>query len=294
MSRGILLPGTGLKARVSMIAKGVDEALVKLTHVKGTHRIQLSDLDDDIVFNLETMSATYPEYEKVIGAGSFVDLDGDGQARGFEWKPIGIGSGYLKQCGDIARLLDTGRPKSEREKTGMVVRAFTGDDTRPVVFDFPGWPGAVLFVMPHKTVAGFSRETAQLLAPAVKGSVAALRAHSTRWLQVAKAATSDEERAHAVAKAKEFQDRVASLLQTAPIQAIGKQKQEQKPEQVAEQKPDWQAAEEAAADAQDEAKAKAEAEPTPEPEDEAQDDEPAPGPKVKRRKIKVGQKVAAE
>ncbi len=120
-------------------------------------------------------------------------------------------------------MLDNGRPKSEREKTGMVVRAFTGDQTRPVVFDFPGWPGAVMFVMPMKLSGGISQETAALLAPAVRGSIAALKAHSTRWLQVAKAATTEHRRVEADHQGEGVSgSRLRHLMQTAPIQAIGK------------------------------------------------------------------------
>jgi hypothetical protein len=281
MSQGLLIASEGLKARLSMIAKG-EQRVIKVTHVKGTHRAQLSDVEGDIVFNLETVSVTYPDYEKVIGTDSFVDLDEDGKPRGLEWKPIGIGSVYLKQCGDIAKLLNNGIPKGEREKSdgGMVVRAFTGDSSRPVVFDFPDYPGAVLAVMPLKVSSGsLSRETAALLAPAVKGSIAALRAHSTRWLQVANAATNDADREAAIAKSQEFKQRIAKLMASAPVTQIGRGKDQQPEPDPAEQHE------------RDTFVPPPEPQPEAEPEEQQPEEQPVGGPKVTRRKVKV-QKAA--
>jgi hypothetical protein len=289
LNSGVLIQAEGLKPRLAMLAKA-NEAKVKLAHVKGTQRVQMSDVLGDVQFNLELVTATYPDYEKIVGPGSFVDLDEDGKARGGEWRPIGIGSGYLKQCGDIARLLDNGRPKDQREKTGMVVRAFTGDPTKPIVFDFPGWPGAILLVMPVKmSNPALSKETAALIAPAVKGSIAALKAHSTRWLQVAKEATTDEARAEAIAKSKTFQDRIRALMDAAPVPQIGKQKpgEDEKPAEA--ETPQAEAEQQQAEPQETPEQPDPEAEPKPEPEPEPTG--PVNGPKVTRRKVKV-QKAA--
>jgi hypothetical protein len=115
-----------------------------------------------------------------------------------------------------------------------------------------------------------SKETAALVGPAVKASIAALRAHSTRWLQVAKAATSDAEREAAIAKSKQFQERVATLMDTAPVPKIGKQAEAEAPAPEVQPEPEPQV------------------EPEPIAEEEPQPEEQAVGgPTVKRRKIRV-------
>ena len=145
------------------------------------------------------------------------------------------------------------------------------------MFDFSSWPGAILVIQPLK-LAGFDtrKETAELLAPAVRGSVAALRAHATRWLQRSEAAESEAEKAAALAKSAEFQARVAELSKRLPgLPAI-------------------------TAEPQPEPEAQSDSEPQPEPEDEpARDDQPSPddegdtfnetGPKVTRQRVNVRQ-----
>jgi hypothetical protein len=112
-------------------------------------------------------------------------------------------------------------PKDRRPKEGMVIRAFTGSEHSLKVFDFPQWPGALLLLQPIP--AGYlpiDKETQPVLAPAVKLTVAALRAHETRWLDRAEASTDEGEKAIALAKAAGFKARVDDLIGRTPTVKI--------------------------------------------------------------------------
>lgn len=233
---GLMLPADDLKARVSVIAKVGDSDLVLIKHAKGNAVAYLSDATETMVFKIAVGDVkTFPEYEQVFGIGSFTDMTEDGEMRGKrEWEPVGFNSRHLRHCGDIAKILEAAMPKEAREKNGMTIRVFdNGEATAPRVFDFLGWPGAVLVIGGQVTQTTLPLATARILAPAVKLTVAALRAHATRWLDAAKKASTPEAKAECMAKAEGFQARVAEVLARTPdleVKAIGTDKpQEEEP-----------------------------------------------------------------
>ncbi len=220
LGEGLILSNEGLKARVGMIAKGGEGAMVRITYASGAPKATLSDVGRSIAFQIDPQSGTFPDYDRVIGSNSFVRLDDDGSPRGGEWEPVGINSTYLKHVGEVAKLLEAGLPKEARSKKGMVVRAFNSSGSEkvtPLVFDFSTWSGAILVILPARlTTPGISAPTAALLAPAIRLTIAALRAHATRNLAWAEAAESEAERAAFAAKAESFQTRIAEVLKRAP------------------------------------------------------------------------------
>jgi hypothetical protein len=165
----------------------------------------------------------FPNYETVFKTESFADLTEEGDAKSKrEWEPVGFNSQHLKHCGEIAKILETAIPKDQR-KNGMVVRVFdSGAQHAPRVFDFIGYPGAVLLTASVElTQTALPLATARILAPAVKGTVAALRAHATRWRDAAAAATNEAEKADALARAEGFDQRVAEVMaRTSDLPAV--------------------------------------------------------------------------
>ena len=219
LAKGVIVSNDGLKARLSMIAKEDTEGSVRLSYANGAPKLELTDPTRSMIFHTPICTGTFPEYERVLKINSFGELDEEGRPIGREWQPIGINSGYLKHCAEIAKVLEAGLPKSLRSKTGMVIRAFNtnGNDNAPLVFDFSTWPGAILIIMPAKlATAETSRETAALLAPAVKLTLAALRAHATRNQAWADAAEDPAVKANFEAKVEHFNERIAELLKRAP------------------------------------------------------------------------------
>ena len=217
LSDGVILSSDSLRPRVSMIAKANGEAsVVKISFAKGLAKATMTDATGDMQFVTPLCTGTFPDYDRVIGMNSFTASE----ARR-DWEPVGLNSTYLKQCGDIAKMLESGLPKQLRSKDGIVVRAYTGDASAPMVFDFPSWPGALLVVMPSKLASiNISPETTLLLTPALRGTIGALRGQVTRQLMRAQEATTDAEREEAETQAKEFQDRVEAMLKRLPPTAV--------------------------------------------------------------------------
>jgi hypothetical protein len=234
---GVILSNDGLRSRLALLGKLSDEMDVRVGYANGNASVELSDAKEATVFKIAAKVGTYPNVDSALGAKSFTTLDEDGNADVREWQPVGINSSYLKQCGDIAKTLEAGLEPDKRSKLGMVVRAFNGGASdSPLVFDFSTWPGAILVVAPAVMASQVtSKETAQLLAPAVKATVAALRAHATRWDQRAKEATIEAEKVEAQTKADGFRKRVANIFATVPVSGsvIGSDKPKPKPEAAA-------------------------------------------------------------
>jgi hypothetical protein len=57
--------------------------------------------------------------------------------------------------------------------------------------------------------------TQRLIEPASRGTLAALRAHETRWRDAAAVAQTEEQRAVCLAKAEDFQRRIQALIAVA-------------------------------------------------------------------------------
>jgi hypothetical protein len=221
LAEGVILSNDGMRARVGMIAKANGEApMVTVSYAKGFAKATMSDAGGDMQFLTPLCTGTFPDYDRVLGMQSFTAMDAEGRtATGQDWKPVGINSVYLKQCGDIAKLLDGGLPKDKRSKEGMIVRAYNGngESDSPLVFDFSTWPGALLVIMPTK-LASYTvhTETALLLTPALRGTIGALRGQVTRHLMRAQEAATTAERDEAQAQVADFQTRIAELLKRVP------------------------------------------------------------------------------
>ncbi len=219
LAGGLIISNDGLKPRLSMIAKEHEARAVRISYARGAAKVELTDVTRSIVFQAALSTGTFPDYDRVLQADSFGGLDEDGRPIGREWEPVGINSAYLKHCAEIAKLLDAGLPKDLRSKNGMVVRAYNsnGDQAAPMVFDFSTWPGAILIIMPAKLASPeTSNETAALLAPAVKLTVAALRAHATRNRVWAEQTDDPAGKAKFLENAKVFNERIAEVLKRAP------------------------------------------------------------------------------
>lgn len=215
---GIMLPKANLKARAMMIGKATTHLVIG--HEKGTSFAYISDsANPEVASSLfktpVDVSPKVVDYDGKFNNRPFEELADDDRRSG---EPVGINSRHMRQCGDVARILESSMSKEERDANGMVVRFFEGAGLdEPRMFLFEGYDGAVLVVSPTRFIdPTLSRQTARVLAPVVRGTVAALRAHATRWIQAAEAATTDADRDAARAKADGFQQRVAAVLQQAP------------------------------------------------------------------------------
>lgn len=220
MKTGIMLARDDLKARVSMIAKlSKNKQFVVLQHAKDGPMV-MSDTSDQTRFQVRYANVKeLPDYEQHIQMSTFTDLTEEAErAQRSEWEPVGFNSRHLRDCGEIAKILEAGLDKEKREANGMTIRVFDqGNPTAPRVFDFSGWDGALLIVgavvLPAQQMPLL---TSRVLEPAVKGTLAALRAHASRWRDAAAAASDEEQKKACLAKMESFELRVQALLVRAP------------------------------------------------------------------------------
>jgi hypothetical protein len=93
------------------------------------------------------------------------------------------------------------------------VRVHAGGADEPQLLTFPGCDGAVLVVSPMKQEQkALGQGAARVLSGAVSGSIAALRAHQTRWAQrLDDPHISASMREEIEAKVKEYGDRITAL-----------------------------------------------------------------------------------
>jgi hypothetical protein len=287
LAEGVLLDNDLLKKQVAMIRNFADDAMVKVTYARGAASAVLSDGGGNVTFKVPVAMAEFPDYDGVIKAKSGNLYNADGSLNIREWEPVGFNSAYLKQCGEVAKTLDAGVAKDLRSKSGMMIHAYGGQAGVPLFIEFTSVPGTIMVILPRALALKVPHTaTAQLLAPAIKASVAALRAHSTRWLQVADNAGSEIEREAAIAKSRQFLDRVGALLAKAPgVPSIAEPEPEAEPEFVADPDPDF-AGEDKPQDAAPEPEPEAQPEAEPEDEPETEHDGHQTG-RVTRVKIKL-------
>jgi hypothetical protein len=218
---GIMVSREALKARVNMLVKVAETQIVVLAYAKGASTLTMMDVGRTMEFKVPAAEVKeLPDYEQNIQVKTFADMNDEagGIAARPEWEPVGFNSRHMKDVGDIARILEGGMDKRLREKNGMTIRVFDqGNVNAPRIFDFQGWDGAILIVgamaLPTSQLPLL---TAKVLAPAVRGTVAALRAHATRWIDAAAEATTEDQKVACLAKAEDFQRRVAAVLERAP------------------------------------------------------------------------------
>lgn len=217
---GIILGSHNLKARIQMVAKVAGSSSVIIAHAKDSPTLSMVDVEHTMRFEVECTTVTEMwNYETHIKGSTFTDMDeetGEKIARP-EWEPVGFNSRHMKSTGEIAKILEGGIEKERRNPNGMVVRVYQGNPDAPRIFCFDGMDGAFLIVgalqLPLRPLPLL---TAKLLEPASKGTLAALRAHASRWTDAAAAAETEEQRTACLAKAEGFKQRVADLLQRAP------------------------------------------------------------------------------
>src|SRR5262249_29247489 len=152
------------------------------------------------VFRLRPIDGTFPTYENVTTARwTGIEVE-----RG-DWKPVGFNPSYLKSVADIAKALDS-------ETVECFDYAGADGKEQPSLFTFgPKAPGVALFLMPVRTEAKMSEANRMLLAPSIKLTLAALKAHETRNREAAKDLKGPDKEA-ALAKADDFARRIKAVL----------------------------------------------------------------------------------
>jgi hypothetical protein len=205
LDRGVIIPADGLSARLKLIDKEHDDQLlgVKIAYGENQPRVEISDGFGVNVFRVTPIDGEFPKYEMVTTAR----WSGVGTVRE-DWKPTGFNPQYLKAVADIAKTLDS-------KDVQFFDYAAPDGKEQPVLVTFgKDADGVALFLMPQQTEAKLGAGTRMLLAPSIKLTLAALKAHETRNLEAAKKATGAEKET-AQAKADDFARRIKEVLESA-------------------------------------------------------------------------------
>ena len=201
LSDGMTLATEGLKKRLGLI----DGDVVCIDWSPGNVKAVLSDPAGNDTFRLPVIEAAFPDYIQLIGDRNF-----DGTMAS---EPVGFNSVHLKSVADLANVFKDLLPEDvKKDKTGMPIRVYSSGPEDPVWFTFGYVPGVVLWQIPVSTAAKIAPESARLMAPAMRGSLAALKANRTRTEVWAKDAKTDDERDMYLEKIQGYNARIDAMM----------------------------------------------------------------------------------
>lgn len=206
LSQELLAPSLALLDKIGSVTV--------LSYAKGERSCRLHDVGKRFTFSVPVIDAKFIDYSRIIAntSGALAGQPAPMESASLDPK-------YLKAVGALAAQLEA---KS--------VTPFIGAAGEPVMFTFDtDWPVA-LYVMPVQTHGApqVSAATLKMLAPGLKGTLAALKAHHTRLLQSLDE-TSDEKAADVIkVKLSENEKRTAVVMAGCGL-ALPKPKAEPKP-----------------------------------------------------------------
>jgi hypothetical protein len=236
LENGLTISSLGLSKRLAL-----SDAFVTIGVTRGSQSVKIVTDNGDIL-RARVVDGAFPSYSRIIdGVG---DLREDPERQPMDFDTIGFDGRYIKQLGEISKLVCNG-------EGGYGIRQYRGEEDSGafMLFDFSGAAG-VLFVLGQLRIDDkkFGAGAATVLEPALRGRVAALRAHRTRRLQDLETAP-EAEKGHIQAKIVEYDRRIA-VIEASGRMALEAPKAEAEPDQAAED--DIEAAEEGTAWAADE------------------------------------------
>ncbi|SCK49287.1 hypothetical protein VAR608DRAFT_4905 [Variovorax sp. HW608] len=198
---GVVVNRENLGRAVSAAGKNDGVVLELSTGIGHPHMTVGTWPDQWATFRLEMFdNVKFPDTEK-IAEGAAGTLSHSGERTPLD--TTAIDANYFKLATLVAQSLNI-----------PGVQAYMGDGKSAAVFTF-GVRRAALYVMPIRDGGAMSVQAASVLAPAVRGSVGALKAHQTRNEQAAKEAKDPEEAKALREKAAGFAKRIKELMGAA-------------------------------------------------------------------------------
>ena len=201
---GISLPQDGLGDRIKVIDKvapaPAGEQVVDICWGTDAPYATVSDPGESAIFRVfPDKDRKWPaaHIQKIIDGLKF------GAKQTIDLHSMAFSAGYVKGAAAMAATLGS---KTIR----MFATTQSGKD--PVLFDFPGCPGAILVLMPGSDDQQIAPMTASLLEAPVAGTVAALRAHRTRWTKKMEKAAGDRAKRTIQSKIEEYDQRIDAIL----------------------------------------------------------------------------------
>jgi DNA polymerase III beta subunit, central domain len=196
---GVIVGREMLAESLVLLGKVGDGVYLKFG--ENMHHVELSDALGLFKCSVSVIGGPYPKYQQVINSQSGALCAVDRAAL----ESASIDPAYLKGAGALAQVL-----KAE------AVTPFIGSSKEAVVFSINAvWP-TMLYVMPKlgsEQKLQVNESQLRLVGPtALKGTLAALRAHHTRCKQSLSGQKSDKERAAVEAKMAGIQARIDAVI----------------------------------------------------------------------------------
>jgi hypothetical protein len=196
---GVIVSREMLAESLALLGKVGEGVFLKFG--ENMHHVELSDALGQFKCSISVVGGDYPKYQQVINSQSGALCAVDRAAL----ESASIDPAYLKGAGALAQVLEA-----------EAVTPFIGSSKEAVVFSINAvWP-TMLYVMPKlgsNQKLQVNESQLRLVGPtALKGTLAALRAHHTRCKQSLSGQKSDKERAAVEAKMAGIQARIDAVL----------------------------------------------------------------------------------
>src|SRR4030095_10543158 len=199
--QGVIINRENLGKAVSAAGKNDGTVLELASGIGHTHVAVRHLPDQGATFRLERFdNVKFPDTEK-SAEGAADTLSHSGERLPMD--TTAIDANYFKLATLVAQSLSI-----------PGVQAYMGNGKSVAVFAF-GNRRAALYVMPLRDAGALTTQAASVLAPAVRGSIGALKAHQTRNEQAAKEAKDPEEAKQLRDKAALFAKRIKELMGAA-------------------------------------------------------------------------------
>lgn len=194
LGAGVIVPSEYLKDRLALLEK-LECTTAVIAYQTAAPHIVLANPDDTCRFRLSPVDGTFPAYGPVLDTLQVFE----GRERA-DLSSVSYNPAYLKGVGALAKLLDSDS-----------VRLFANEEGGPSFITFPGRDGAVLVLMPMRQDPSLGVQTAKVVSGPMSGTIAALKAHRTRWADKLDGA-AESEKAEIEAKMADYDRRIAEIL----------------------------------------------------------------------------------
>lgn len=194
---GVIVPAEGLKARLALI-EGESQAevpVVRVGYASGASHVELRDTLDSMRFRMAPVDGTFPEYLRIIEQAAEV-IGGREMEAG---EAVTFAPAIVRTASVIASVL---------KSSGI---ALYSAPAVPAVATFAGVPGAALVLMPLAGGNPLCEATVRVLAPAMKGTLAAIKANLTRTEAKLATCKDKSERGRMEAKIADYKVRIMQI-----------------------------------------------------------------------------------
>lgn len=168
---GVIVSNEHLKSMIKMVGKLNGDGLIRLDVPRDGGRCTLGD-GLTVDFHPRLVDGTFPDVDHVIGSAETA-LSGRERQPGDE--DGGFSSKLMRRATDVAKAVNPEIPASSGVRIGLYI----GTKEQPAVVTLSRG-GCYLILMPMRGEYPADADTLNALAPAVKRTIAALKAHRTR------------------------------------------------------------------------------------------------------------------